>query len=243
MFLLLLYYQHRLTGNHDEERMMLPMQTTFADVITNATTHLSNIDPIMRTTIALIGPCTLQPDPDIFNALVDAIISQQISVKAADAIMARVRAALPDEQVTPENLALFDFERLRSLGLSTPKARYMLNLLEHIQSGQLQLHLLEELEDEEIITQLTAVKGIGRWTAEMCLIFTFGRPDVLPVDDLGFLEGIRAAYQLAERPSKREVRELGEQWRPYRTFATWYMWALRRHMQANERPKTRIVSL
>lgn len=219
------------------------MQTTFVDIVTAATTHLSSIDPIMRTTIEQVGPCTLQPDPDIFNALVDAIISQQISVKAADAIMARVRAVLPDGKVTPENLAPFDFERLRTLGLSTPKARYVLNLLEHIHSGQLQLELLEKLEDEEIITQLTAVKGIGRWTAEMCLIFTFGRPDVLPVDDLGFLEGVRAAYQLPERPSKREVHALGEPWRPYRTFATWYMWALRRSIQANERAKTRIVSL
>jgi DNA-3-methyladenine glycosylase II len=124
------------------------------------------------------------------------------------------------------------------LGLSTAKARYICNLVEHIHSGQLQLELLQELEDEEIITQLTALKGIGLWTAQMCLIFTFGRADVLPVDDLGFLDGIRVAYQLPTRPSKQEVRERGELWRPYRTFATWYMWALRR-----EGNTTRIVSL
>jgi DNA-3-methyladenine glycosylase II len=205
--------------------------------------YLSEVDPVMRATIELVGLCTLQPDPDVFSALVDAIISQQISVKAADAIMARVRAALPEGKVTPENLKTLDFERLRALGLSTPKARCVQNLVEHIQAGQLQLERLQEMEDEEVINQLTAVKGIGRWTAEMCLIFTLGRPDVLPVDDLGFLEGVRVAYQLAERPSKQEVRERGELWRPYRTFATWYMWALRRVTVKNEQPRTRIVSL
>ena len=107
----------------------------------------------------------------------------------------------------------------------------------------MQLEHLQELDDEEIINQLTAVKGIGRWTAEMTLIFTFGRSDVLPVDDLGFLEGMRVAYQLLERPSKQEARERGELWRPYRTFATWYMWAIRRLEQNNQRAKTRIVSL
>ncbi len=204
------------------------MQTPFPNIVATATAYLSEVDPVMRATIERVGPCTLEPDPDIFNALVDAIISQQISVRAADAIMARVRAALPGGKVTPEALVPFDFDRLRTLGLSTPKARYILNLVEQVCSGQLQLEVLSELNDEEIIRQLTAVKGIGRWTAEMCLIFTFGRTDVLPVDDLGFLEGVRVAYQLAARPSKQEARERGELWRPYRTFATWYMWSIRR---------------
>ena len=219
------------------------MQTSFATVVATATDYLSDVDPVMQATIARVGPCTLKPDPDIFSALVDAIISQQISVKAADAIMARVRAALPESKVTSDALLLFDFDRLRTLGLSTPKARYIRNLVEHIDTGKLQLELLQELEDEEIINQLTVIKGIGRWTSEMCLIFTFARCDVLPVDDLGLLEGIRAAYGLSERPSKQEVRVLGELWRPYRTFATWYMWGLRRLEQGNQRIKTRIVSL
>jgi DNA-3-methyladenine glycosylase II len=220
------------------------MQTSFDTVVTAATAYLSDIDPVMKATIECLGPCTLRPDPDIFNALVDAIISQQISVKAADAIMARVRAALPEQQVTPENLLPLDFDALRGLGLSTPKARYIRNLLEHISSGQLQLEQLPALDDEEIISQLTAVKGIGRWTAEMCLIFTLGRPDVLPVDDLGFVEGVRVAYSLPTRPTPKEMRERGELWRPFRTFATWYMWAVRRaELQQSERKRTRIVSL
>src|SRR5579884_714577 len=162
---------------YSEERITREMQDSFAAVVATATAYLSEVDPVMRATIERVGPCTLQPDPDVFSALVDAIISQQISVKAADAIMARVRAALPEGKVTPGNVALLDFERLRALGLSTPKARYVLNLVEHVQSGQLQLERLREMEDEEVINQLTAVKGIGRWTAEMCLIFTLGRPD------------------------------------------------------------------
>ena len=219
------------------------MQSQFHDIVATATTYLREVDPVMRATIERVGPCTLEPDPDIFSALVDAIISQQISVRAADAIMARVRAALPEGKVTPEALLPFDFDRLRALGLSTPKARYILNLVEQVCSGQLQLEVLSELDDEEIIRQLTAVKGIGRWTAEMCLIFTFGRTDVLPVDDLGFLEGVRVAYQLAARPSKQEVRERGELWRPYRTFATWYMWSIRRLALNYTNSRMRIVSL
>ncbi len=219
------------------------MQTSFSTIVETATAYLSDIDPVMRATVERVGLCTLQPDPDIFDALVDAIISQQISVKAADAIMARVRAALPDGKVTPENLLPFDFDRLRTLGLSTPKATYIRNLVEHVDSGKLELERLQDLEDEEVIEQLTAVKGIGPWTAQMCLIFTMGRPDVLPVDDLGFLEGIRAAYELPARPTRKEALERGELWRPYRTFATWYMWAVRRATLGNPRAKTRIVSL
>lgn len=226
-----------------EESITPSMQDSFATIVATATTYLSDVDPVMKAAIARVGPCTLQPDPDIFSALVDAIISQQISVKAADAIMARVRAALPEGKVTPAALLDLDFDRLRTLGLSTPKARYIRSLTEQIASGQLHLESLHDLEDEEIITRLTVVKGIGRWTAEMCLIFTFARSDILPVDDLGLLEGMRAAYQLPARPSKQEARERGECWRPYRTFATWYLWAFRRAEQNNQRTKTRIVSL
>lgn len=221
----------------------MSIQPPFTTITDTAIAYLRDIDPVMRTVIERVGPCTLTPDPHIFDALVDAIISQQISVKAADAIMSRVRAALPDDAVTPEHMARLDFDMLRSLGLSTPKANYMRNLVEHITSGSLQLDLLPTLSDEEVITQLTAVKGIGRWTAEMILIFSLGRPDVLPVDDLGLLEGARSAYSLPERPKPKELLERGELWRPYRTFATWYLWAIRRLETNNARAKTRIVSL
>jgi DNA-3-methyladenine glycosylase II len=217
--------------------------TSWSDTITTATTHLSSVDPILAEAIARLGPCTLVPNPDIFEALVDAIISQQISVKAADAIVARVRAATPNSVITPEALAPLDFEALRALGLSTPKARYIRNLVEQVVSGQLDLAQLPALDDEAVIRQLVALKGIGRWTAEMILIFSLGRLDVLPVDDLGLVEGVREAYGLPVRPTRKELLERGELWRPYRTLATWYMWGLRRFNQRNERERTRIVSL
>ena len=222
---------------------MTTTQDSFQNIIVMATTYLSDIDPVMRMAIERVGPCTLTPSSNVFEALVDAIISQQISVKAADAIVGRLRAKLPDGQITPEALMPLEVDTLRSIGLSTPKARYVRNLLEHINSGQLDIERLSELDDEAVISQLVAVKGIGRWTAEMILIFSLSRPDVLPVDDLGFLEGVREAYDLPARPTKKEMMQRGELWRPYRTFATWYMWGLRRLAQRNERKRTRIVSL
>jgi DNA-3-methyladenine glycosylase II len=222
---------------------MTTTQEPFQNVIAMATTYLSETDPIMRAAIEHVGPCTLVLSSNVFEALIDAIISQQISVKAADAIVGRLRATLPNGLITPEALAPLDIDTLRSCGLSTPKAKYVRNLLEHIESGQLDLAHLSELDDEVVIEQLIAVKGIGRWTAEMILIFCFGRADVLPVDDLGFLEGVREAYALPERPTKKEMVQRGELWRPYRTFATWYMWSVRRLAQRNNRERTRIVSL
>jgi len=205
--------------------------------------HLSRVDPIMAEAIALVGPCLLEPNPDVFEALIDAIISQQISVKAADAIMARLRIATPGGLVTPAALIQLDHDALRAAGLSTPKARYVRDLTERVISGQLPLSHLPELDDETIIEYLTAVKGIGRWTAEMILIFALGRLDVLPVDDLGFAEGVREAYKLETRPARKELLARGESWRPYRTIATWYMWRVRRLSMGVERPRTRIVSL
>ncbi|HVB23758.1 MAG TPA: DNA-3-methyladenine glycosylase [Ktedonobacteraceae bacterium] len=217
--------------------------TPWADTVNAAIAYLGNTDPVMANAIAMVGPCTLIPNPNIFEALVDAIISQQISVKAADAIVARVRAATADGLITPEALLLLDHDALRAAGLSTPKARYIRDLTEKITGGQLDLAVLEHLADEEVIEKLVAVKGIGRWTAEMILIFSLSRPDVLPVDDLGFIEGVRGSYGLSERPTRKEMQARGEQWRPYRTFATWYMWGIRRLSQHNDRARTRIVSL
>jgi DNA-3-methyladenine glycosylase II len=222
---------------------MMTSTPSLEQTIEAACSHLSDIDAVMAAAIARVGVCTLVPNPDIFEGLVDAIISQQISVKAADTMMARLRAALPTGQITPEGLILLKFEHLRALGLTTPKANYLCNLTEQVMSGQLNLAQLHMQDDETVIETLVALKGIGRWTAEMILIFNLGRPDVLPVDDLGFVEGVREAYGLPARPTRKELLARGELWRPYRTFATWYIWGLRRLSQRNERNKTRIVSL
>jgi len=225
---------------------MTTTPTHWSDIVSTATSYLSAIDPIMADVIVRVGPCTLEPNPNLFETLVDAIISQQISVKAADAIMARLRVAAIGASsglVTPESLLPLDIDALRAAGLSPQKARYIRDLTEHVTSGQLQLDQLSELEDEVVINELVKVKGIGRWTAEMILIFSLGRPDVLPVDDLGLLEGVRGAYGLEARPTPKEVRERGEIWRPYRTFATWYMWGVRRLAMGYQKERTRIVSL
>ena len=220
--------------------------TSWDDIIGTATAYLSEIDTIMANAIERVGPCTLIPNPQLFETLVDAIISQQISVKAADAIMARLRAVLHAEAnglISPEALLSLEDDTLRAVGLSPQKMRYIRDLTERVSSGQLELERLSELDDEAVIAELVKVKGIGRWTAEMMLIFSLGRPDVLPVDDLGFVEGVREAYSLDARPTPKEMRERGEVWRPYRTFATWYMWGVRRLALGIERERTRIVSL
>ena len=216
------------------------------DLITRATAYLSDVDPIMAKAIERVGPCTLIPNPQLFETLIDAIISQQISVKAADAIMGRLRAALYAETegaISPHQLLSLEEDTLRAVGLSPQKMRYIRDLTERVVSGELNLERLSELEDEAVISELVKVKGIGRWTAEMMLIFSLGRPDVLPVDDLGFLEGVREAYLLDSRPTPKEMRIKGELWHPYRTFATWYMWGIQRLKRGDERQKTRIVSL
>jgi DNA-3-methyladenine glycosylase II len=200
----------------------------------------------MAKAIERVGPCTLFPNPQLFETLVDAIISQQISVKAADAIMRRLRAALhadADGTISPNALLSLEEDTLRAVGLSPQKMRYIRDLTERVAAGELDLERLSELDDEAVINELVKVKGIGRWTAEMMLIFSLGRPDVLPVDDLGFLEGVREAYSLEARPTAKEMRERGGVWHPYRTFATWYMWGVRRLTLGIESRKTRIVSL
>lgn len=221
--------------------------TIWAETIATATAYLRDIDPVMARSIERVGECTLTPNPNLFETLVDAIISQQISVKAADAIMGRLRKAAVGESgglITPEALLPFEPDTLRAVGLSPQKIRYIRDLTERVSSGQLDLTSLSEMEDEAVISELVKVKGIGRWTAEMMLIFSLGRPDVLPVDDLGFLEGVREAYALPARPTPKELRERGELWKPFRTFATWYMWGMRRlAMNIAQRERTRIVSL
>ncbi len=221
--------------------------STWEELVATAITYLREKDPVMALAIERVGPCTLVPNPHLYETLVDAIISQQISVKAADAIMGRLRKTALGEAgglVTPESLLRLEEDALRAAGLSPQKMRYLRDLAERVTDGRLDLARLNEMDDEAVIEELVKVKGIGRWTAEMMLIFSLGRPDVLPVDDLGFVEGVRDAYGLETRPTPKEMRERGEAWRPYRTFATWYMWSIRRlAMNYARKERTRIVSL
>jgi DNA-3-methyladenine glycosylase II len=207
----------------------MAIATLDAPTIAAGTAHLRAADPALARTIAAVGSCTLTLEEDYFRALVDAIISQQISVKAAASILARVLAlCVPDPILTPAHLHALDEEALRAVGCSRAKALYLKDLSARIVAGQLDLAGLQRLPDEAIIAQLVAVRGIGRWTAEMFLIFSLGRPDVWPVDDLGVVIAAQEVWALPARPKRKELLARGEPLRPYRTLAAWYLWQSRR---------------
>ena len=189
-----------------------------------AVRHLRRVDPHLRAIIDRVGPCRLEPHPDRFSALVRSIIGQQISTKAAASINARL-VVMGGEPHRPARLIEIGEANLRTVGLSSAKARYVLNLAEAVASGQVPLDEFDDSWDDQAITEaLTAVKGIGVWTAEMFLIFVLNRPDILPVSDLGVRVGLRDRHGLAELPRPRDCHALAETWRPYRTIASWYIW-------------------
>lgn len=193
--------------------------------------HLRAADPALARAIDVVGPCRMTLEGDYFLALVEAIISQQISIKAAASILARVGAiGGPDVALTPAVLAAAPEETLRAAGCSRAKALYLRDLSARIVAGTLDLARIGTLPDEEIIGELVAVKGIGRWTAEMFLIFSLGRLDVWPVDDLGIVIAAQGVYELPARPKRKELLALGEPLRPYRTIAAWYLWQSRRQL-------------
>jgi len=189
-----------------------------------AVRHLRRVDPHLRAIIERVGPCRLEPHTDRFGALVRSIISQQISSKAARSISQRL-VVIGGEPYQPRRLIELGETSLRSAGLSGAKARYVLNLAEAVVSGQVPLDAFDDSWDEQTITEaLTAVKGIGVWTAEMFLIFALNRPDILPASDLGVRVALRDRHGLDELPKPRDCHALAEAWRPYRTVASWYIW-------------------
>ena len=186
--------------------------------------HLSRRDRVLKRLIPLVGDCVLRPQTDLFAALVRSIIAQQISTKAAQSILARLLAGPCAGTLTPAALVAARDEDLRAAGLSAAKMRSLRDLAERVHSGTLRLDALGSLTDEAVIEQLVPVRGIGRWTAQMLLIFALGRPDVLPIDDFGVREGFRVAYGRRTRPTPRSLRAYGERWKPYRSVAAWYLW-------------------
>ena len=182
----------------------------------------------MGSIIQRVGPCTLAPRRDYFVVLCKAVFTQQISTAVATVLFGRFRELFPMRRPTPaaviEALETRPAELIRYCGLSRQKAAYLRDLAEHFVDGRIPTRRLAAMDDEAVIESLVNVKGIGRWTAEMFLIFTLNRPDVLPVDDLGLQEGVREIRGLADRPRARALAELCEPWRPWRTVATWYVW-------------------
>jgi DNA-3-methyladenine glycosylase II len=193
-------------------------------VFLKARRHLARRDPVLKKLIAKVGDCTLQVNPDGFDVLVRSIVSQQISSKAAKSISARLEQLLGAAGICAEGVLAVPEESLRSVGLSAAKVRSVRDLAEKVRDGLVPLQTLHELADEEVVKSLLPVRGIGRWTAEMFLIFSLGRVDVLPVADFGLREGVRRQYALPEQPNKEKLVELAEPWRPYRSIATWFFW-------------------
>jgi DNA-3-methyladenine glycosylase II len=189
--------------------------------------YLAERDPVLRGLIAAYGACGLARSQreDPFTALVEAIVWQQLSGKAAATIYKRVLALLPNNgPPTPEGLLAIAEGNLRAAGLSHAKSAYVRDLAARVRDGHVHLEALERLEDEAVIEELTKVKGIGRWTAEMFLMFRLHRPDVLPVDDVGIVNALRKAYRLRKAPKPERMRKIAEAWRPYRSVACWYLW-------------------
>ena len=186
--------------------------------------HLSRVDKRLGAMIKAIGPFRPEIDSDPFHTLVGSIVQQQISMSAAAAVQRRLLALCPGRRVRPEDILNLSDDELRSAGLSRQKARYLRSLAEHFASGELSTRKLRKMSDEEVIEATTRVVGIGRWTAEMLLIFCLERPDVWPVDDLGLRKAAQVFFQMPEMPAPKALLPLGEPWRPYRTYASWYLW-------------------
>jgi DNA-3-methyladenine glycosylase II len=193
-----------------------------------AISHLKKTDPVMAEVITCVGACKADPrtDGSHFDAVMRSIIFQQLSGQAAGTIHRRFQGLYGGRNPKPAELARTPDEKLRAIGLSRQKSAYLKDLAVRVLAGECAIESLHELSDEEIIAALTAVKGIGRWTAQMFLMFRLGRPDVLPELDLGIQKAIRRAYRLRKHPTPERVRKIGAKWAPYRTVASWYLWRL-----------------
>ncbi len=193
-----------------------------------ALAHLSKADPVMRRLIRAAGPCTLTPNGlrTPFEALVRAVAHQQLNGTAAETILRRFIALFPRKRFpAPGDLAAVDDPTIRACGFSHAKVAALRDIAAQTLAGVVpSARRIGVMPDEEIIERLVQVRGVGRWTVEMLLLFKLGRPDVLPVDDFGVRTGFRIAYARAEMPKPKELLEFGERWRPWRSVATWYLY-------------------
>ena len=180
-------------------------------------------DPHISIIIKQVGNYKIKQRNHHFASLVEAIISQQLAGAAADAILRRFKKLYPSFP-KPADILHTNDTKLRSVGLSKMKIEYLKDLAQKIESDEIKIKTLSRMTDEEVIAHLTKVKGIGRWTAEMFLIFSLGRPDVFPVGDLGLRKGVQKAFSLLELPKPKDLEEIGARWKPYRSVATWYLW-------------------
>ena len=189
--------------------------------------YLMRRDPVLGTVIRQVGPCELPnlPYQPPFMALAEAIASQQLSVKAADTIFGRFCALFgPDNIPDAVRLLQLEDEAIRGSGFSRSKVAFLRDLAARVGENRLELERLSDLDDGRVLEQLTAVKGIGTWTAEIYLMFRLQRPDIFPVDDLGLIKAAQKLYGLRQRPTRKKLLKMAEAWRPYRSVAAWYLW-------------------
>ncbi|MFY7905260.1 MAG: DNA-3-methyladenine glycosylase family protein [Burkholderiaceae bacterium] len=188
----------------------------------DACKHLAKRDRVMKKLVQAHQGSFLQSRGNAFNTLARSVVGQQISVKAAQSVWSRFESLTPT--LTPESVLKLRIDDMRAAGLSARKVEYIVDLALHFSSGALHVDDWHGMTDEAIIAELVAIRGIGRWTAEMFLIFHLMRPNVLPVDDVGLINGISTAYYSGEPVSRSDVREVAAPWAPYATVATWYIW-------------------
>lgn len=212
----------RIDTNHLTSEQA-PM-TFSAQDIKAAQRHLRKNDETMKEIMRRVGPFTLKPQRERFNILVRSIVSQQISTAAAKTILGRLQDAVGSTKIKPEMLEGMDVEQLREVGISRQKATYLLDLRDKCTDGTVKLAKFTKLDDELIIAELTQIKGIGRWTAEMFLIFCLGRLNVFPYDDLGIRSAMARAYGMEEHPTRDKANDISQGWHPYCTVASWYLW-------------------
>jgi 3-methyladenine DNA glycosylase/8-oxoguanine DNA glycosylase len=205
--------------------MTAPSTTALARARRRAVAHLRTADPVLAALIGHVGRCRWEVDgaAGAFEALAESIVYQQISGKAAASIYSRLRAVAGGRRLRPAHVLAASEEVLRACGLSRQKSAYLRDLAAHAERGK-GLAGLGRLEDEAVIERLVAIRGVGRWTAEMFLMFRLGRLDVLPVDDYGIRKAIQRAYRMRALPKPDRMRRIAERWRPYRTVACWYLW-------------------
>lgn len=195
-------------------------------VYKQAAEYLKKHDPVLAPIITSAGLCTIKPNRDYYGKLVDSIIGQQLSVKAAESIQTRFLKLFNNKYPSPDQILATDIDVLRSAGLSRSKAQYIKSLAEHIVTGQLELEKFSDMSNDEIIEELTAVKGIGEWTAHMFLMFAMARPNILPVGDLGIRNSIKKLYGFDYLPTPADIHHIAEKyhWHPYESIASWYIW-------------------
>ena len=194
--------------------------------IRRATAHLREADPVLAQLIDKHGPYQPRPSTDPWSALVRSILFQQLAGAAASAIQRKWFGFYGNEEATPtpEQVLNTSDEDFRACGISRQKMSYFRDLALHTTDGRLKLARLNRMSDDDVIRALTAVRGVGEWTAHMHLMFHLGRPDVLPIGDLGVRKGMQLAYQLDQMPTPKEATHIGAKWAPYRSVGSWYMW-------------------